>query len=255
MSKHGGLGSPLEGIVGQAGQAAAEAVAGVLRAALPAIQEKVSSSSQDAVLTGLFGSPVALVNQDATAPPPPAPAPAAAPPAPAVAPPAPPAPADNSPAALPWEHDPAPAPPAQPPAPASPALPGISTAPKSGIVTSNRVRSLDNWRAWLHQVTPVIVGALVALHVASQDAVLLWVSLAFAVLDPLLSYTNATDKSRKIAYGVLGLLQSGGLAAALLGDTSPWLPVVSAGVTVVSSALARFYTPTTTLVPASPPTA
>ena len=250
MSKHDGLGGApsLEGIVGQAGQAAAEAVAGVLRAALPSIQADVSSSSQGAVLSHLFGPPVALVGDDAPPAPTPAPVAPEPTPAPAPAPPAAQTEADRAPTALPWEHDtPAAGDPVFAPVPSTA---GITTEAKSGIITGNRLRNLDNWRAWLHQVTPVVVGALVALHVASQDAILLWVSLFFAVADPLLSYTNATDKGRKIAYGVLGLLQSGGLA-----DTSPWLPVVSAGVTVVSSALARFYTPTTTIVPAPNPVA
>lgn len=245
MSKHSGLDTNMEGIVGQAGQAAADAVAGVLRAALPAIQEKVATSSQDAVLTHLFGSSAALVdNQAVPAPPPVPPVVLPGPAAPA-------SPEDSEPAALPWEHDPAPTP---APAPAAPAATGVSVVPASGVLPGGQLRSRENWRAWLHQITPVIVGVLVALHVTSQDRALLWASLAFAVLDPLLSYANATDKSRKIAYGVLGLLQSGGLAVALLGDTSPWLPVVSAGVTVLSSALARFYTPTTTMVPAPAPT-
>lgn len=124
-------------------------------------------------------------------------------------------------------------------------------AAKSGILTEGRLKNLDNWRAFLHQITPVIVTALVAMSVTTERAAAMWVALLFAVVDPLLSYRCATDKARQIAYGVLGLAQSGGLLTFLLLPTAPQLiPVASAVVTVITSTLSRFYTPTSTLVPA-----
>lgn len=125
--------------------------------------------------------------------------------------------------------------------------------PTTGTLTLAKLRNLDNWRAFLHQITPVVVAAFVTLEVTTEDFALLWVPLVFAIADPLLSYANAQDKGRKIAYGVLGTLQSGGLMVALLGDRSPWLPIVSALLVAISSQLSRFYTPTSTMTtPDSP---
>ena len=122
--------------------------------------------------------------------------------------------------------------------------------PKPGILTLDRLKSLDNWRAWLHQVTPVIVTVLTTLSITTEDKAALWVSLVFAVLDPLLSYSNATDKARKIAYSLGGLLQSGGLLTAALMVAPPTaVPVVSAVITVITATLSRFYTPTSTMLP------
>jgi hypothetical protein len=123
--------------------------------------------------------------------------------------------------------------------------------PKPGVLTISKLRNLDNWRAFIHQLAPVIVTVLTALSITTEDQAALWVALAFAILDPLLSYSNATDKARRIAYGVLGLASSGGLLTALLVPTAPEiLPVASALTTIVSSFLGRFYTPTSTMVPA-----
>lgn len=125
----------------------------------------------------------------------------------------------------------------------------VTVAPKSGIITWGRLANLNNIRAFLHQITPVIVTVLTTLSITTNDVAALWVSLAFAILDPLLSYRNATDKARQIAYGVLGLLQSGGLLVAILGTVPNVIPIASAVVTIVSSTLSRFYTPTTTMTP------
>ena len=122
-----------------------------------------------------------------------------------------------------------------------------------GVLPKANLLNLDNWRALLHQVTPVIVGVLTALGVTTQNTAPLWMSLVFAIFDPLLSYTNTADKARRIIYGVLGLLQSGGLLAVILGDHQLWLPVATTAVTVISSTLARFYTPTSTVVPPTSP--
>jgi len=129
-------------------------------------------------------------------------------------------------------------------------------APRHGVLSPGKLRNLDNWRAFLHQLTPVVVTVLTALSITTEDKAALWVSLFFAIIDPLLSYRNTTDKMRQILYGVLGLAQSGGLLAAVLLPTAPEvLPIASAVVTVISSTLSRFYTPTSTMaasVPAIP---
>lgn len=122
--------------------------------------------------------------------------------------------------------------------------------PKPGIITWGKLANPDNIRAWLHQVTPIIVTVLTTLSITTEDKAAVWVSLVFAVIDPLLSYSNVTDKARKIAYGVGGLLQSGGLLTAALMVAPPTaVPVVSAAITVLTATLSRFYTPTSTMLP------
>lgn len=129
-------------------------------------------------------------------------------------------------------------------------VPTTLVRPTGGILPVGNLKSLDNWRALIHQITPVIVTVLTTLSITTEDQAALWVSLIFAIIDPLLSYRNATDKARQIWYGVVGLAQSGGLVAALLMVTPPTaLPIVSAAATVITSMLSRFYTPTTTMVP------
>lgn len=246
----------VDGIVDEAGEAAADAVAAVLQSRIPAIQAGIKSSSQE-VLGQLFSLtagelvPPAPVTPALPEPLPPALPPAAAP-LPPVIPAAPPAAGPPPPPpSLPWESD-APLRGAIPSDGAAGVKPAAATivVPTSGMLKPDNMRNLDNWRASLHQVTPVIVSVFVTLGLTTQDTALLWVSLLFAVADPLLSYANATDKARKIAYGVLGVLQSGGLLAAVLGESSPWVPISASVVTILSSALARFYTPTSTMVPA-----
>lgn len=123
-------------------------------------------------------------------------------------------------------------------------------APKPGIITVNRLKSLDNIRALIHQITPVIVTVLTTLSITTEDKAALWVSLLFAIVDPLLSYSKSIDKARMIAYGLGGLLQSGGLLTAILMVAPPTaVPIVSAVITVITSTLARFYTPTSTMLP------
>ena len=122
-------------------------------------------------------------------------------------------------------------------------------APTAGLLRVANLKNLDNWRALIHQITPVVVTVLTTLSITTNDQAALWVSLLFAVVDPLLSVRNAADKTRQVVYGVLGLLQSGGLLAAILAPTPIAVPVAAAVVTIVTSTLSRFYTPTTTMVP------
>ena len=125
--------------------------------------------------------------------------------------------------------------------------------PTSGVLPLQNLKSLDNWRALVHQITPVVVTTLVTLGIITNSQVLLWVPLIFAVLDPLLSGLNATDKVRKIIYGIAGLAQSGGLIVGLATGVSSIggqvAPVIGMGITILSAFLGRFYTPTTTMVP------
>lgn len=124
---------------------------------------------------------------------------------------------------------------------------------KSGVATVGRLTNLDNWRAFIHQVTPVIVTVLTTLAITTADQAAIWVALFFAIVDPLLSYDNTQDKARKVIYGVLGLAQSGGLLTAALMVAPPTaVPIVSAAITIITSTLSRFYTPTSTVVPTPP---
>ena len=121
---------------------------------------------------------------------------------------------------------------------------------KPGVLTVGRLKNLDNWRALVHQITPVVVTVLTALSITTTDKAAVWVALFFAFIDPLLSYSRTTDKARQVIYGVLGLAQSGGLLTAALMVTPPAVvPIVSAGVTILTSFLSRFYTPTSTMTP------
>lgn len=123
---------------------------------------------------------------------------------------------------------------------------------KSGVITAGRLTNLDNLRAFIHQLTPVVVTVLTTLSLTTTDKAAVWVALFFAIIDPLLSYRNTVDKARQIAYGILGLAQSGGLLTAALMVAPPTVvPIVSAVITVITSTLARFYTPTSTYVVAS----
>lgn len=125
--------------------------------------------------------------------------------------------------------------------------------PTPGILPLQNLKSADNWRAFIHQVTPVVVTTMVTLGIITNSQVLLWVPLIFAILDPVLSGLNATDKVRKIIYGVAGLCQSGGMIAGLATGLSSAggqiAPIIGVGVTILSAFLGRFYTPTTTMVP------
>lgn len=125
--------------------------------------------------------------------------------------------------------------------------------PAKGVLPLVNLRSLDNWRAFIHQATPVIVTTLVAVGVVTGNQAALWIPLFFAILDPILSVANTQDKIRRIIYGVVGLTQSGslitGLVTGLGGQGSHVAVGIGAGLTVLSTFLARFYTPTTTMRP------
>jgi len=114
------------------------------------------------------------------------------------------------------------------------------------------LRSMENWRAFIHQVTPVIVTTLVGIGIVTNNQAALWVPLFFAIIDPILSVANTTNKTRRVIYGVTGLAQSGSLATALATMTASSGHVAAATgatLTILSTFLGRFYTPTTTIIP------
>lgn len=142
----------------------------------------------------------------------------------------------------------------EPPTVVVPTQPTVVATP--GVLPIQNLKSWANWRAFIHQVTPVIVTTLVTVGIVTDTQAALWIPLVFAIIDPLLSVANSTDKIRQIIYGVAGLLQVGGLATGLVtglatGGNGLIAAGVGAGVTILSSFLARFYVPTSTLQPAN----
>ncbi len=132
------------------------------------------------------------------------------------------------------------------------AKPEVLVEPTNGVLPPGNLKSMENWRAFIHQITPVVVTTLVGIGVVTNNQAALWIPLFFAILDPILSVANTTNKIRKIIYGVAGLAQSGSLAAGLATLTESGghvAPIVGATLTVFSTFLSRFYTPTTTIVP------
>jgi hypothetical protein len=116
------------------------------------------------------------------------------------------------------------------------------------------LKTLDDWRAFFHQVVPVVVTALVTAHIVTDNQVSLWIPLVFAIADPLLSVANTKDKVRQVIYGLLALLQAGTAVTAVIqvaaDHSSPVVaPIITAAGAVVSGILANFFTPTSTMVP------
>lgn len=128
------------------------------------------------------------------------------------------------------------------------------TTPTSGIISVANLKDLGSWRAFVHQAVLVAVPLLVALNVATESQVNAWIPLVLALADNLLSAGNTTDRLRRTVYAVVGVLQAGGLVTVLLSDWHPeWIPVVAAVLSVGSAMMARFYVPTTTIIPATRP--
>ena len=125
-------------------------------------------------------------------------------------------------------------------------------APTRGVLPAANLKSMDDWRAFIHQVVPVIVPVLVTLNIATEAVVAAWVPFAFAIADNLLSVGNTADRVRRAIYAGVGILQAGGLLTTVLTDYAPqYVPVGGAVLAVVSAFLARFSTPTSTIVPAA----
>lgn len=126
----------------------------------------------------------------------------------------------------------------------------VSPAPSGALPTGN-IKSLDDWRAFIHQIAPVIVGILVAVQFVTEDVAMQWLPFVIAIADNLLSTANsAASRVRKTIYAAATTLQTGGLLTVLFSSAPQWIPVASAVLLIVTSFLARFYTPTTTVVPA-----
>ena len=119
-----------------------------------------------------------------------------------------------------------------------------------GVLPLANLSSLENWRAFVHQIVPVIVSALVTMNIVTGDMATAWVPFVFAIADNLLSVGNAADRVRRAIYAGVGVLQAGGLVTMLVTDVAPaYVPVAGAVLAVASAFLARFYVPTTTIVP------
>ena len=119
-----------------------------------------------------------------------------------------------------------------------------------GVLPIANLRNASNWRAFVHQIVPVIVSALVTMNIVTGDMATAWVPFVFAIADNLLSVGNAADRVRRAIYAGVGVLQAGGLVTMLVTDVAPaYVPVAGAVLAVASAFLARFYVPTTTIVP------
>ena len=120
----------------------------------------------------------------------------------------------------------------------------------SGVLPIANLRNIENWRALVHQIVPVIVSALVTMNIVTGDMATAWVPFVFAIADNLLSVGNAADRVRRAIYAGVGVLQAGGLVTMLVTDVAPaYVPVAGAVLAVASAFLARFYVPTTTIIP------
>lgn len=120
-----------------------------------------------------------------------------------------------------------------------------TVTPANGVMP---LHNWDDWRALFHQLVPVVVTALVGVHMVTEDQVALWLPFVIAIADNLLSAGNTTDRIRRAIYAGLTVAQSSSLITTLLVD-NPYTPLITAGLTVVQSILSRFYNPTSTMLP------
>lgn len=127
----------------------------------------------------------------------------------------------------------------------------VQVIPASGVMP---LKTWDDWRAMFHQIAPVIVTALVSVHLVSEADVALWLPYIVAVADVLLSIGNAQDKARRIVYALLAVLQAGSgvtmLVETVAQSSSPVVaPIVMAAGAAINGILANFFTPTSTMKP------
>lgn len=123
--------------------------------------------------------------------------------------------------------------------------------PTSGVLPVMNLKNLDNWRAFFHNLVGVLVPILVTANIIDGDQATAWIPFVFAIADNVLSVGNTSDRIRRAIYAGVGVLQAGGLVTTLLTSVAPeYVPIGSAVLAVASAFLARFYTPTTTMVPA-----
>jgi hypothetical protein len=128
-------------------------------------------------------------------------------------------------------------------------LPNVNIIPAPGVV--NPLKSLDDLRALFHNFVAVLVPILVSVHLVDNNAAVLWTALAFAIVDPILSVSNTTDKVRKVIYGLLALLQTGTVATTIIQTAAEHSsPVVAPIITAVGAAItglfSGLFTPTPT---------
>lgn len=125
----------------------------------------------------------------------------------------------------------------------------MTLEPTSGVLPVENLKSLENWRAFFHQAVTIIVPVLVVMNVATQSEVTAWLPFLFAVVDNVLSVGNTADRLRRAIYAGIGVLQTGGLITVLFASVPQYIPIAGAVLAVGSAFMARFYTPTTTIVP------
>jgi hypothetical protein len=122
----------------------------------------------------------------------------------------------------------------------------VVLAPTAGVSVLNTKPDI---RQWIHNVTMAAVPVLVLLGHWSETNVLYWVGLALGVVDAILiAMPNTQDKVRKIIYAVAGLTQAVLFSVGILTQVEA-ATIVGAVVTFLTSSLATFYTPTSTLEP------
>lgn len=136
----------------------------------------------------------------------------------------------------------------------------MATAPTDLVLTPatnvvNPLKTLDDWRSLFHQLVPIIVTALVTLHLVTTSQVTLWVSVVFAIADPLLSVGTSNDRIRKVIYGLLALVQTGSILTQVtqvaVEHSNPVVaPVITAVGAAISGILGTFFTPTPTSIKA-----
>jgi hypothetical protein len=73
---------------------------------------------------------------------------------------------------------------------------------KPGVITLNRLKSLENWRAFIHQITPVIVTTLVSIGIITNSQVMLWVPLIFAIIDHYYPPSTLLTRCVKLSMGL-----------------------------------------------------
>ncbi len=125
----------------------------------------------------------------------------------------------------------------------------MTLEPTAGVLPVENLKSLENWRAFFHQAVTIIVPVLVVMNVATQSQVTAWLPFLFAVVDNVLSVGSTADRLRRAIYAGIGVLQTGGLITVLFASVPQYIPIAGAVLAVGSAFMARFYTPTTTIVP------
>ena len=127
----------------------------------------------------------------------------------------------------------------------------LTTQATAGVLPVMNLKSAANWRAFFHQLVAVLVPIMVTANVVTENMATAWVPFIFAITDNLLSAGNTVDRVRRAIYAAVSVVQAGGLLTTVLTSVAPNTVTISSAVlAVVTAFMARFYTPTTTMVPA-----